>query len=219
MIMAHTCKNRKFEMLLTDIFNNKHDKREIFYLSKKIINIVKKHNNLNSHLKIKLYKKMKIKDWECYCGFYFFGKNLMHIYELACEKLIPHREIKIKNKSIHRSILGTMLHEYGHYLNEYFELQFFGNYMENTKSKLIDEMYIHVYNQSKKYKVINYLMTPADPMEDFAETFIYFLLNPKWLKKNYKLKYEFFTKVLNLKPIHNISHSDLHKLTYSYNNI
>ena len=217
--MPYICKNKIFEKLMINIFHNKNDKKKLFNLTKKLLKIFEKHNNLNSKLEIKLYKKMKDKDWNCYCGFYFFGKNVMHIYERACEDLIPHREIKIKDKSIHRSILGTMLHEYGHYLNEYFELQFYGKHMNNVNSKLIDEMYIDVYNKSKKYKVINYLMSPAYPMEDFAETFIYFILNPKWLEKHYNLKYNFFIKVLHLKPIHNILHSELYKLTYSYNNI
>lgn len=205
-----------FKQILSEIFCNKNNKKILFKKSIKLLKNFEKLNNLDTNIKIKLLNRSKQKDTENCCGFYFFGKNYIEIYHEVCEDLNPVREIKIKNKCIQRSILGTMLHEYGHYLNEYFELQFYGHYFKNADSKLIDEKYIHIYNDSKKYKVSNYFFMPADPMEDFAETFVFFILNPRWLKKHYPLKYDFFTKFLMLKPLHYFPHSEIHKLTYTY---
>lgn len=203
-----------FQTILHDIFCNRNNKEYVYADTLKLIEMFEYMNNINSTIKINLKDRMNCKNWQCYCGWYHFGKNYIDIYSEACDNVVPNREIQIKNKNISRSVMGTLLHEYGHFLNEYFEIQIYGHGIKNDTSKLIDEMYIHVYNSSKKYKVLNYLFKPADPIEDFAETFIYFILNPNWLKRNYPYKYEFFINVLHLIPIHELSHNEVYKLTY-----
>ena len=130
--------------------------------------------------KIKFSHNKKVR----HCGEYYWNSSTLTIFEDNCKEptINPGYKWTFPHYFADRSILGVICHEFGHYLHEQLGCPKMGK----------------LGLQITSYE--------PDIYERFAETIKLFLTNPNLLKQYNPKRYEYLTKKLNLKPIHDIDY-------------